>query len=73
MAGCGQCGGSGCGSIDGYTADECCEGNIESSGVLCEDSEEAPCIIDSCEPLIFLGQRVCFCVKSTIFSTNRFP
>ncbi|CAM9946003.1 unnamed protein product [Ascophyllum nodosum] len=47
VKGCGKCGGSGCGAIDGYTADECCEGNIESSGVLCEDTGEAPCIIDT--------------------------
>lgn len=44
----GQCGGVGCGSIDGTDgATDCCSGTILMSGVSCDDSAESPCIIDN--------------------------
>ncbi|CAN0056993.1 unnamed protein product [Pylaiella littoralis] len=47
--GCGQCGGTGCGSsgkANGLDGDSCCGGGIKDSGILCSDSGSAPCIID---------------------------
>ncbi|CAM9864281.1 unnamed protein product [Pylaiella littoralis] len=46
VEGCGQCGGSGCSTVAGFTAEECCTASIEAGGVLCSDSGAAPCIID---------------------------
>jgi hypothetical protein len=43
-AGCGACGGSGCGGRPGGAA-ACCTGNIKTSGQSCQ-LNEAPCIID---------------------------
>ncbi|CAM9759794.1 unnamed protein product [Ascophyllum nodosum] len=48
--GCGTCGGPGCGSrgaADGLTAEDCCAWRIRDSGVFCDVSGTAPCIIDS--------------------------
>ncbi|CAN0410953.1 unnamed protein product, partial [Laminaria digitata] len=39
---CGTCGGSGCRNRPGGT-DGCCIGTITDSGVMCSDSNEAPC------------------------------
>ena len=53
--GCGTCGGPGCGSrgaADGLTAEDCCAWRIRDSGVFCDVSGTAPCIIDSCELLL---------------------
>lgn len=46
-AGCGQCGGSGCSTIPGFTADDCCESAVQMNGKLCEVTAAAPCIIDA--------------------------
>ncbi|CAN0254059.1 unnamed protein product [Pylaiella littoralis] len=46
--GCGQCGGPGCttsGAAAGLGSGDCCGGPIKSSGVYCDDTNEAPCII----------------------------
>ena len=48
--GCSQCTGKGCGSAGaafGLGADDCCGSNIKDSGVYCDDTNEAPCIIGS--------------------------
>lgn len=42
---CGICGGSGCGSRNGLTGNECCEGNIVAQNVFCTESGAAPCIV----------------------------
>ena len=42
---CEFCGGAGCASIPGTTADDCCAGNIMDSGVYCVEGAEAPCIL----------------------------
>ena len=57
--GCGACAGSGCASRPGGSS-ECCGGAIKSSGVYCDDSGAAPCIIGSAPPgePIFLRGRV---------------
>ena len=47
---CPQCGGSRCGRRArraGLAATDCCPGPITSVGVSCNDSEMAPCVIDS--------------------------
>lgn len=44
---CGQCGGAGCSRAGGLTSADCCEGGVQASGVLCEVSGAAPCIIDA--------------------------
>ena len=52
--GCGTCGGPGCGkrgAADGLTAADCCVSRIRRSGVFCDVSGTAPCIIDSRELL----------------------
>ena len=52
MAECGTCGGASCRDrfeAVGLTADDCCTQRINSFGVLCDDSETAPCIIGSGE------------------------
>ena len=52
--GCGTCGGRGCGrrgAADGLTAADCCTSRIRRSGVFCDDTLTAPCIIDSRELL----------------------
>lgn len=41
VAECGQCGGTGCSSAG--PASECCVTDIISSGVLCSETETAPC------------------------------
>eukprot|EP00752_Nemacystus_decipiens_P001722 g1665.t1 len=41
---CGECAGEGCALRPGGLSD-CCGGTIKESGVFCEDSGEAPCII----------------------------
>ena len=41
---CGECAGEGCSLRPGGSS-ACCGGAIKSSGVMCSDSEEAPCII----------------------------
>ncbi|CAM9951375.1 unnamed protein product [Pylaiella littoralis] len=46
--GCSECGGSSCGSAGaaaGLDASDCCGINIKASGVMCADSNQAPCII----------------------------
>ncbi|CAM9850942.1 unnamed protein product [Ascophyllum nodosum] len=46
--GCGTCGGPGCGrraNMAGLNAADCCVTRIRASGVYCEDSGTAPCII----------------------------
>lgn len=44
----GQCGGVGCGTIDGTNgASDCCLGTIIASGVNCDAGVESPCIIVS--------------------------
>ncbi|CAN0355754.1 unnamed protein product [Ascophyllum nodosum] len=46
--GCGTCGGTGCGEHgrdEGLTAEDCCTSRISESGVYCENSGNAPCII----------------------------
>ena len=45
VAQCGMCGGVGCATAGGLTADECCTVRIFSLGELCAVSGEAPCII----------------------------
>ncbi|CAN0255216.1 unnamed protein product [Pylaiella littoralis] len=48
--GCGECGGSKCGKAGtaaGLGADACCGGAIKDSGVYCDDTYQAPCIIGS--------------------------
>lgn len=47
-AGCGSCGGLGCSTLylPDYNASDCCVINIENSGVMCEDSGTAPCILE---------------------------
>ena len=40
---CSKCGGSGCAAAGG--ASNCCTGTIESAGLYCDDTAEAPCII----------------------------
>lgn len=45
---CGACGGSGCASRSGGN-EACCGGAIQSSGLLCSETGEAPCIIDDGE------------------------
>ncbi|CAN0481648.1 unnamed protein product, partial [Hapterophycus canaliculatus] len=42
---CGTCGGGGCHSRPGGVS-SCCGSQILSSGVMCDESEEAPCIVD---------------------------
>ena len=43
---CGQCGGSGCGSLFPGSSSKCCQGGIITNvGVLCSVSGEAPCIM----------------------------
>lgn len=49
VAGCVTCGGDGCESAGGLTAEECCSEDILSSGELCEATGMAPCIIISGE------------------------
>lgn len=47
---CGLCGGSTCaaaGTAAGLGASACCGGGIKNSGVYCDDSKAAPCIIGS--------------------------
>lgn len=58
--GCETCGGSGC-SARGFnlTREDCCTTDIEVAGVLCSESETAPCIIG--ESLINRIVRVCWC------------
>ncbi len=41
---CGECGGSGCSVRPGGSA-QCCSSPIRDSGILCEDSGMAPCLI----------------------------
>jgi len=43
---CGQCGGSGCGSLPGGSS-LCCTGSIITNGQLCQDSSDVGCIISS--------------------------
>lgn len=45
MAACGQCGGSGCSTVGGYGSDKCCEGGVRATGVMCDVSGAAPCIV----------------------------
>lgn len=50
VAECGICGGDGCrkrAEAAFLTPEDCCATNIEASGVYCDDSQSAPCIIDS--------------------------
>ena len=42
---CDFCGGSGCGSFTGTTANDCCIQEILSSGQYCGDDVVAPCIL----------------------------
>lgn len=45
---CGACGGSGCSQrarVAGLTSDDCCVTRINESGVYCDESGTAPCII----------------------------
>ena len=52
MAECETCSGASCrdrAEDVGLTADDCCTQRINSFGVLCDDSETAPCIIGSGE------------------------
>lgn len=54
---CGTCGGKNCdGRADAasLTPDDCCAQNIRASGVYCDDSQSAPCIIGSSEHLVGL-------------------
>lgn len=48
---CGQCGGPGCdpGNSSTLTAADCCSSEIEQSGVLCDVTGTAPCIITTGE------------------------
>lgn len=47
QAGCGTCGGPGCGLRGGsLTGDDCCHSNILTVGNLCSVTGKAPCIID---------------------------
>ena len=51
---CGRCGGVGCSSRAadfGLGADDCCIGTIMDSGMPCDETMEAPCIIDFGERL----------------------
>lgn len=44
----GQCGGAGCGQINGTNGgSDCCSGAIAASGVMCDAGVESPCIIVS--------------------------
>lgn len=43
---CGQCGGAGCSTVLGLGANVCCESAVQTSGVLCDETNKAPCIID---------------------------
>lgn len=48
--GCTQCGGPGCGVAGvaaGLGASDCCGGIIKASGVYCDDTNTAPCIVGS--------------------------
>lgn len=44
---CGTCGGTGCATVGGsyHGADECCAAAIMESGVSCNDSRAAPCML----------------------------
>lgn len=44
-AACGMCGGVGCGNLPGLTGSECCSDIIETSGSLCDEVGQAPCIL----------------------------
>lgn len=67
---CGTCGGRGCGSRPGGSS-ECCRGRIKASGVYCDDSGAAPCIIGS-EPgeLEVRRLRPGFAVKSRLSNSK---
>ncbi|CAM9402588.1 unnamed protein product [Laminaria digitata] len=49
LAACGQCGGTGCGSISGLAASDCCSSTIAASGTLCSVTNAAPCMLDTPE------------------------
>lgn len=58
VAECGTCGDAGCrdrAEAVGLDADDCCAQRISDSGVHCDDSEAAPCIVNNGE---------CFASKS---------
>lgn len=42
---CGQCGGAGCSSAGGLTAEECCTKNIAVADVPCTIAGEGPCVL----------------------------
>lgn len=54
---CGACGGSGCRNLPGGQGD-CCTSYIASNGVLCSESETAPCIIDDGEIMCTVRVRI---------------
>ncbi|CAN0397850.1 unnamed protein product, partial [Pylaiella littoralis] len=51
-SGCTQCGGPKCStsSLPHFDGSDCCGGTIKESGVYCDESHEAPCIIRNPPP-----------------------
>ncbi|CAM9308013.1 unnamed protein product, partial [Laminaria digitata] len=48
VSGCDPCGGIGCGgNSNTLSTDDCCIGEIVSSGQLCSDTGSAPCVLDT--------------------------
>ena len=65
VAECETCGGAGCRNrarAVGLTSDDCCVQRISDSGVYCDDSETAPCIVRDGECLFstYLDTAICF-------------
>ena len=52
-ASCGTCGGTGCLNLSGGP-DDCCTAAILASGVTCDDSGAAPCILSDVEGVLLL-------------------
>lgn len=44
--GCGECGGEGCGEVDGLTEGDCCISHIAENADLCSVEKKAPCVLD---------------------------
>ena len=51
---CGVCGGTGCSTAggDGYDHTHCCVTSIESSGLMCDETGAAPCILEDGECML---------------------
>lgn len=84
-AGCGQCGGTGCGGIEGLDNTNCCINGVIDNQLSCDEAGSAPCVISGALPPLRLPNKkacptiytlfflsACVCLKEQNAHTNKY-